>query len=150
MKIKNTSLFWFYALAIAVFSLILSIYLNSSTSSSTSSLINSSTEILERAFEQSGVADFIYLIKHHRHHHRRRRKIICNWRKWKSGLTSIYDISLILTVDLKGCANFSSVQKAVDAAPDFSPSRILIILDYGTYRLSAMLSKTLHCIVHYI
>ncbi|OVA19479.1 Pectinesterase [Macleaya cordata] len=45
-----------------------------------------------------------------------------------------YDVSLVLTVDLNGCGNFSSVQKAVDAVPDYSPTRTLIIIDSGVYR----------------
>ncbi|CAL0309910.1 unnamed protein product [Lupinus luteus] len=37
-------------------------------------------------------------------------------------------------VDLHGCGNFSSVQKAVDAVPESSSNTTLIIIDYGTYR----------------
>ncbi|CAH2056804.1 unnamed protein product [Thlaspi arvense] len=39
-----------------------------------------------------------------------------------------------LWVDQNGCANFSSVQSAVDAAPDHSPHSTLILVDSGTYR----------------
>lgn len=42
--------------------------------------------------------------------------------------------TLVFIVDLKGCANFTSVQKAVDAVPDFSPNRTLILVDAGVYR----------------
>lgn len=68
---------------------------------------------------------------HHRHHHH---KHPCDGSLWKSKITAVYDISFVLTVDLKGCANFSSVQKAVDAVPDNSSQKTLIIVDSGTYR----------------
>ncbi|URD87400.1 pectinesterase [Musa troglodytarum] len=74
---------------------------------------------------------------HHRHrwqHHRRRRRRACDNSKWVSPLALEQNATLILTVDQKGCANFSSVQKAIDAVPDYSPNRTLIILDSGVYR----------------
>lgn len=43
-------------------------------------------------------------------------------------------MTLVLTVDQQGCADFSSVQMAVDAVPEFSLSRTLIIVDAGIYR----------------
>ncbi|OMO84032.1 Pectinesterase, catalytic [Corchorus olitorius] len=36
--------------------------------------------------------------------------------------------------DWKGCANFSSVQQAIDNVPDSSPSKTLIVIHSGTYR----------------
>lgn len=74
---------------------------------------------------------------HHRHrrqNHRRRRRRACDNSKWVSPLALEQNATLILTVDQKGCANFSSVQRAIDAVPDYSPSRTLIILDSGVYR----------------
>lgn len=69
-----------------------------------------------------------------RHHHHRCR-CTCDETKHKNSRpVSEYNASLILTVGLKGCINFSSVQKAVDAAPDLSTNRTLIIIDSGTYR----------------
>lgn len=70
---------------------------------------------------------------HHRHHHHHH-KDPCDGSLWKSKITAVYDISIVLTVDLRGCANFSSVQKAVDAVPDNSSQKTLIIVDSGTYR----------------
>uniref|UniRef100_A0A2N9FL76 Pectinesterase n=1 Tax=Fagus sylvatica TaxID=28930 RepID=A0A2N9FL76_FAGSY len=64
-----------------------------------------------------------------RHHHQRKPKRKCDKRKWKSRLVSIYKVALVLTVDLKGCANFSSVQEAINAVPEYSPSRTLIVVD---------------------
>ncbi|KAJ0963589.1 hypothetical protein J5N97_028711 [Dioscorea zingiberensis] len=71
----------------------------------------------------------------HHHHHRRRSRTVCDESKWKSRIASDHDnATLVFTVDLKGCANFTSVQKAVDAVPDFSPTRTLILVDAGVYR----------------
>ncbi|CAA0829708.1 Probable pectinesterase 15 [Striga hermonthica] len=58
----------------------------------------------------------------------------CGDNKWDSELVSLYNVSVVYTVGLKGCSNFSSLQKAVDALPDFSQSWILIVLDSGRYR----------------
>lgn len=144
---RRTILFWFITLVIALFSIILSFYSNHS--STNSAIENTSTEsssglaILLRVFKQNGLEDFFNIFKeiiiarrhHHHHHHRRRRhKPKCDNSKWNSKLVSMYGVSRVITVDLNGCANFSSVQKAIDAAPDFSSTRSLIILDSGTYK----------------
>ena len=93
--------------------------------------------------KKSGSENFMDIIQelarrrsrhHHSHRRRKKSKNSCDDSAWKSKLIATYGVSLVLTVDLKGCANFSSVQKAVDAAPDFSLSRTLIIVDSGTYR----------------
>ncbi|XP_073275470.1 putative pectinesterase 14 isoform X1 [Primulina huaijiensis] len=78
---------------------------------------------------------------HHHHHHHKRHKVSCNDSIWQSSLLSFYNVSLVFTVDLKGCANFSSVQKAIDALPDFSTSSSLIIIDAGTYREKVTVSS---------
>ncbi|CAN1307969.1 Probable pectinesterase 15 [Linum perenne] len=73
--------------------------------------------------------------KHHGHHHHHRRpKVKCEEGKWRSKLVYLYQVSLVLTVDQRGCANFSSVQKAVDAAPEFGANTTLVLIDSGTYR----------------
>ncbi|MBA0830275.1 hypothetical protein Goarm_014818, partial [Gossypium armourianum] len=77
--------------------------------------------------------------RHHHHHHRRGREHKCDDIKWRSSLSTSsliyqYKVSLVLTVDLEGCGNFSSAQKAIDAVPDSSPSKTLIIIYSGTYR----------------
>ncbi|KHN02285.1 Putative pectinesterase 15 [Glycine soja] len=85
----------------------------------------------------SGAEHFMSLITsiaRRRHHHRRSHKEKCDRSKWDSKLIQDYNVSLVLTVDLKGCANFSSVQKAVDAVPESSSDTTLIIIDSGTYR----------------
>lgn len=71
---------------------------------------------------------------HHHHHDQHERALKCDESKWNSKLTSLYDVSLVLTVDLHGCGKFSSVQKAVDAVPDSSSSFTLIIVDSGHYK----------------
>nr|XP_027083486.1 probable pectinesterase 15 [Coffea arabica] len=93
--------------------------------------------------EKRGFEDFIDIIeeltcrmsKHH-HSHRRMKKSenYCDDLAWKSKLMTGYGVSVVLTVNLKGCADFSSVQKAMDAVPNLSPTRTLIIVDSGTYR----------------
>lgn len=45
----------------------------------------------------------------------------------------LHNATLVLTVDRKGCANFTSVQKAIDAVPDDYTSRTLITIDAGVY-----------------
>ncbi|KAA8516610.1 hypothetical protein F0562_016884 [Nyssa sinensis] len=62
---------------------------------------------------------------------------MCDDTKWKSRLMSVYDVSLVLTVDLKGCVNFTSVQKALDATPDFSLTSTLIIISSGRIQNTA-------------
>ncbi|GAB2272260.1 Probable pectinesterase 15 [Dionaea muscipula] len=129
MKLRrNTCLFWLFALTIAIFSILLSLYINS---------YSSSTEILEKAAEKSCVEGD--LCRGHHHRRRRRRKVVCDddqRRKWMAKLASSisYDVSLVLTVDQKGCANFTSFQRAVDAVPDLSSSWTIILVDTGTYR----------------
>lgn len=64
---------------------------------------------------------------------RRRRKTGCDSSEWASPIASEQNVTLVLTVDQRGCANFSSVQAAVDAVPEFSLSRTLIIVGAGIY-----------------
>lgn len=135
MRIK-TALFWLSAFAIALLSIIITLYTvpPSNTSTAISSQDSFYLAIYNTVVKQSGVEDFLSHIVYRHHHHPRKPKRRCDTRKWKSRLVSIYKVALILTVDLKGCANFSSVQKAVDAVPENSPARTLIIIDSGTYR----------------
>ncbi|KAF3335746.1 putative pectinesterase 14 [Carex littledalei] len=66
-------------------------------------------------------------------HHRRRHK--CDdMARWVVMMAAGQNAGLVLAVDLQGCANFSSVQKAVDAVPDNSLSRTLILVNSGIYR----------------
>ncbi|GJM99617.1 hypothetical protein PR202_ga16737 [Eleusine coracana subsp. coracana] len=65
------------------------------------------------------------------HQHRRRK---CDEHaKWVAKMVALHNATLVLTVDRKGCANFTNLQKAIDAVPDHSSSRTLITLDAGVY-----------------
>ncbi|KAJ0027235.1 hypothetical protein Pint_35781 [Pistacia integerrima] len=142
MRVKNFS-FWLLAFVISLFSIILAFYSIPPSSTDSISPItqnNFQLPILKRVLKQSGFENFLPLLsrffsRRHHHHHRRHR-FKCDKTKWKNRLISHfkmviyrYRVSLIFTVDTKCCANFTSVQKAVDAVPDFSPSRTLIIID---------------------
>ncbi|KAG0460465.1 hypothetical protein HPP92_020360 [Vanilla planifolia] len=82
--------------------------------------------------------DLISLFQRHRHghshHHRGQQGDDCNESKWAPFVPTDHNLALILTVDLNGCANFTSVQKAVDAVPNNSPNRTIIIVASGVYR----------------
>lgn len=146
MNTKTATFFWLTAIAIVLLSVIVS--LHSFHSSNTDSSIRSihhtiGVEFFLRVASKLGLEDIFSIVErivyrrhhhHHHHHHRRRHKSSCNDNLWKSNLISLYNISVVFTVDSKGCANFSSVQKAVDAVPDFSHSWTLIMVDSGTYR----------------
>ncbi|GLT71796.1 hypothetical protein SLA2020_437900 [Shorea laevis] len=139
MRIK-TALFWLSAFAIALLSIIITLYTIPPSITSISNAISSQDSfyqlaVFNKVVKQSGVEDFLsHIVYRRRRHHRRKPSRRCDKRKWNSRLVSIYKVALILTVDLKGCANFSSLQKAVDAVPENSPTRTLIIIDSGTYR----------------
>ncbi|KAL6593061.1 hypothetical protein ACP70R_049147 [Stipagrostis hirtigluma subsp. patula] len=68
-------------------------------------------------------------------HHQRRRRRCDELSRWAAKMASLHNATVVLTVDRRGCANFSSVQKAVDAAPDYAAasSRTLIAVDAGVY-----------------
>ncbi|XP_041027655.1 probable pectinesterase 15 [Juglans microcarpa x Juglans regia] len=140
MRIKTTFI-WLSAFAIALLSISISTYsippsLTSITKIS-SQLDGFNLAILNEVVKHGGtMEDFLSRLTYmeSRHHHHRKPKRKCNKQRWKSRLISIYKVALVLTVDLKGCANFRSVQEAVDAVPENSPARTLIIIDSGTYR----------------
>ncbi|XP_010267309.1 PREDICTED: putative pectinesterase 14 isoform X2 [Nelumbo nucifera] len=148
MTRKTKLFFWFSAFSVALLSILLATTTTTiPSSSSPSSLISSAYysfelgAIFKRGLNQSGVDVFSSLLRriirrrgHHHHRRGRGRGDVCDEAKWFSWLVSGYNISLVFTVDLNGCANFSSVQKAVDAAPDRSPTRTLILIDSGVYR----------------
>lgn len=137
MRIKI--IFWLSGFSIALLSVIIALYtiLPSSTFSTAIISQNSfSLAIFKKVVQQSGVDDFLSRLTLivSGDHHRRKPERKCDSRKWKSSLISIYNVALVLTVDSKGCADFKSVQEAVNAVPDSSPSRTLIVIDSGTYR----------------
>ena len=137
MRIKTTIFFWSSAFLIGLLSITVALF---TVPSSISAVTQGGLELvfLRGVVKQSGLEDFLSFLRSHRHshhhHHHHHQKPTCDDTKWKSKIISSYNVSLVLTVDLKGCANFSSVQKAVDAVPDSSLSRTLIIMDSGIYR----------------
>ncbi|KAI3738229.1 hypothetical protein L2E82_28252 [Cichorium intybus] len=122
-------LLWWSLTAIGLLFAILALYTKSTT---TISLTGSEFFFIKRIFEQSGIYEFFSFI----------RKIIgqrthgtnCDDKKWNSSLISKYKVELVLTVDHVGCGKFKSLQKAVDAVPDYSNKTSLIILDSGMYK----------------
>ncbi|KAL0344688.1 UNVERIFIED_CONTAM: putative pectinesterase 15 [Sesamum radiatum] len=153
----KTTFFWLTTLAVVLASVIVSLHSSNSFGSTISTPLDSIHRIFELEFfgkvaRKLGVEDIVgsvlerivYRRHHHHHHHhphRRGNESSCNNSLWKSDLISLYNISVVYTVDTKGCANFSSVQKAIDALPDFSHSWTLIILDSGTYREKVVVSS---------
>lgn len=138
---KRNICFWFSTLFIALISVLLA--LNSFHSPGSS--IQRATNIANMVVKLAGIEEFFSLVRnttpsrhhgsHHHHRHHRSRTTKCGNTQWKkTSLMVDYDVSLVLTVNLNGCGNFTSVQKAVDAVPDNSPTRTLIIVDSGVYR----------------
>ncbi|KAH7512048.1 hypothetical protein FEM48_Zijuj12G0049100 [Ziziphus jujuba var. spinosa] len=142
MKAKPIIFFWLSAFAIALLSIIVALDNLSLSSTTTTTVLYpihnfKLADILDGVVEQIGVdnsfSDILSRIFASMHYHRRRRWK-CDQSQWKSKLINKYKVALVLTVDLNGCAQFSSVQKAVDAVPAWSTSKTLIIIDSGTYR----------------
>ncbi|KAF0911490.1 hypothetical protein E2562_011136 [Oryza meyeriana var. granulata] len=81
-------------------------------------------------------ADQLVLVAHPHLHHRRRKRCADHLR-WAASLASHHNATLLLTVDhnqAAGCANFTTIQNAVDAVPDYALTRTLIAVDTGIYR----------------
>lgn len=91
--------------------------------------------ILNKLIKLNGVQDFMSLvvssIAHHREKHTEKRDRV----EWTSKSFLNCNATIVFTVDLKGHANFSSIQKAVDAVPESSSNTTLIIINSGIYRL---------------
>ena len=140
MRIK-TNFFWFYTLLIVA--LFITIVLRSFPLPLTAIIATVGPH--DTAFELgvfssivkgSGLDEILSLVTQYlsKTQYQWRDEKSCDEKKWDSKLISLYNVSLTLTVDLKGCANFSSVQTAVDAVPDYGSSRTLILIDSGIYR----------------
>ncbi|XP_068645129.1 putative pectinesterase 14 [Aristolochia californica] len=142
---KSSLLVWVLAISTAVV-----VLLFFSSAIPPSSLFSTGGAFEKWSNEGSVIGELISLIdsvarraswhhrSHHHHlpHHRHRRRIAakCDDKKWKDMIDPNVKASLVLTVDQNGCANFSSVQAAVDAIPDNSPTRTLVLIDSGVYR----------------
>ena len=140
--------FWVSALAIALISILLAIHTTATPNASSSIVFSIDNEIVTEVVEENYIEKLISLLKrivrratrhhHHPHHHPHSKKDDsgCDDNKWTSMIAQSYlRPSLVLTVDLMGCGNFTSVQKAVDAVPDNSPDRTFILFGAGVYRL---------------
>lgn len=138
MRTKTTLFFWLSAFAIALVSITFALHSFSSLPST--SVISDYAQsgfnaaIFDGFFKQSGETLLSIVRSIVSRHHQQQQRINCDEKIWKSRLISEFNVSLVLTVGLNGCTNFSSVQKAVDAAPELSTNRTLIIIDAGTYR----------------
>ncbi|MCD7448364.1 putative pectinesterase 15 [Datura stramonium] len=144
--ITRTIFFWLIAFTILLSSIILPLYnsnyqtisnpIETTTTTSAFSLAN----LLERVIVKSGIQDLFIIFKEITRLHGSKCDIN-DYSKWNSKLVSVYGVSHVLTVDLNGCANFSSIQKAVDAVPDDSPTRTLILVDSGTYKEKVVINS---------
>lgn len=126
-KPKNNLFLWISAFSIALISILISFHsiFPTITTNSKFNICNIGT-IRGRDITTSLVQ---YVTRHHRRTHK------CDdMAKWVVMMTAGQNASLVLAVDQQGCANFSSVQKAVDAVPDNSLSRTLILVNSGIYR----------------
>ncbi|KAK8553874.1 hypothetical protein V6N12_030855 [Hibiscus sabdariffa] len=139
MMLKTNSI-WLFALLFALFSILIALF-TLPPPSQTPIALDVEASLVTKFVTQS--SEFISLLTRmvSRHHHRHQRgyKQECDHIKWMSSSTTSsliyqYKVSLVLTVDLEGCANFSTVQKAIDQVPDFSPTKTLIVIYSGTYR----------------
>ncbi|KAL4191237.1 hypothetical protein AMTRI_Chr07g28830 [Amborella trichopoda] len=142
-KCTRTLFFWFFSVSIALISILLT---NPSLSSSSSPFENTTGwrylrangNLLSLGSHIFGV-DFSSMFEEamrviRGHHHRKRKKNLCDEMKWPPRFMSDANASMVLAVDLNGCGNFTSVQKAVDAVPDNSLTRSIILIAPGVYR----------------
>ncbi|GJU00698.1 putative pectinesterase 14 [Tanacetum coccineum] len=135
MNTKRSILFWLSVTAIAL----LSIYTKNFTISS--SLPRFTTTSIKKVIEKSG-NEFLSFIRKIFNYLRTGHWVTCDASKWKSPLIAKYGVTLVLTVDQKGCGKFTTFQKAVDAVPDNAAKPTLIIVDSGTYREKIEIKKT--------
>ncbi|CAL5194132.1 unnamed protein product [Lathyrus oleraceus] len=138
----NRTHFWLSSFAIFLFSIIIVHYTipltntsNTSTNSSQGSL-SFQLAILNKLIKLSGVQDLVSLVISSiaQHHRRERLKEKSDMVEWASKILLDRNATVVFMVDLKGHANFSSIQKAIDAVPESSSNTTLIIINSGTYR----------------
>lgn len=121
----RTIFFWSISFTILLSSIIFPLYSNYQTNNA---------NFLKGVIEKSGIQDFFFVFEEIITRSLLLHSPKCENSKWNSKLVSLYGVSHVLTVDLNGCANFSTIQKAVDSVPDDSSTRTLIIVDSGTYK----------------
>ncbi|XP_022742174.1 probable pectinesterase 15 [Durio zibethinus] len=135
MTIRTNS-FWLFAFLIALFSSLIALYTLPPFKTSITLNDHDSFDVsfVRKVVRQGGELLSLLTRMLSRNHHYQRKHKCTDYTRWRSSLISQYKVSLVLTVDSKGCANFSSVQKAIDVVPDSSPSKTLIFIYSGTYR----------------
>ncbi|KAM3288209.1 putative pectinesterase 14 [Capsicum chacoense] len=131
----KTIFFWSISFTILLSSIILPLYSNYQTSTRLANFLN-------RVVEKSGVQDIFFIFKEIITTSLLLHSSKCDNTKWNSKLVSIYGVSHVLSVDLNGCASFSSIQKAVDAVPDNSSTTTLILVDSGTYKEKVVINSS--------
>ncbi|XP_038905816.1 putative pectinesterase 14 [Benincasa hispida] len=141
MRIKTNFFFWLYTLVIVALSITIALCSFSLPLTAIVATVGPHDGAFELGIfsslvKESGLDELLSLMTQFvsKHHDQWKHKKSCDEKKWNFDLISLYNVSLTLTVDLKGCANFSSVQKAVDAVPEYGSSRTLILIDSGIYR----------------
>ncbi|RHN48572.1 putative pectinesterase [Medicago truncatula] len=129
----NRTLFWLSGFAILLFSIIIVHYTTPPSNTSNTATSSSLDSLLSKIIKLRGAQDFVSLlitsIASTRHHHWMRHKEKCDEAKRASQLILDYNATITFTVDLNGRANFSSVQKAIDAVPESSFNTTLIIIN---------------------
>ncbi|CAN4118883.1 unnamed protein product [Withania somnifera] len=146
---NNTStksiFFWSISFTILLSSIILPLYSNYQTSThiDETTTLSSLANFVKRVIEKIGIQDFFFIFKEIITRSLLLHSSKCDdYSKWNSKLVSLYGVSHVLTVDLNGCANFSSIQKAVDSVPDNSPTTTLILVDSGTYKEKVVIDSS--------
>ncbi|XP_049375953.1 probable pectinesterase 15 [Solanum verrucosum] len=129
----RTIFFWSISFTILLSSIIFPLYYNNQTNND---------NFLNRVIEKSGIQDFFFVFDEITRSLLLLQSSKCENSKWNSKLISLYGVSHVLTVDLNGCGNFSSIQKAVDSVPDDSSTRTLILVDSGTYKEKVVINSS--------
>ncbi|XP_031483592.1 putative pectinesterase 14 isoform X2 [Nymphaea colorata] len=136
------SVFWVSAIFVALLSTVIAVYTFSS------SRMDGNQDLLtisfRNRFSSIGLSpiDFVSLVKRvvktivksHHNHHRKQRTDPCKDVKWPARFVYEQSPSLVIAVDAQGCGDFTSIQEAVNLAPDSSPNRTLILINSGVYR----------------
>lgn len=129
-KPKNNLFLWISAFSIALISILISFHsiFPTITTNPKFNICNIGT-IWGRDITTNSLVQYVTRQRHHRRRHK------CDdMARWVVMMAAGQNAGLVLAVDQQGCANFSSVQKAVDAVPDNSLSRTLILVNSGIYR----------------
>ncbi|XP_075647150.1 putative pectinesterase 8 [Castanea sativa] len=70
---------------------------------------------------------------HHQHKHHKKNKTVNPCEDFSPDFPKDTNTTSYICVDRNGCCNFTTVQAAVNATPDFSPNRTIIWINTGIY-----------------